>query len=79
MENINDFVGIAIVGSGISLVLDYIKAKWGTESSTTKLLVIGLSIVCGGAYYFLQDTVLWQTILGVLAAASTFWALFLKK
>lgn len=79
MQNINDFIGIAIVGSSLSLVIDFIKARWGVESNATKFAVIGLSVILGTVYFFLRDTVLWQTILGILGAASTFWALFLKK
>lgn len=79
MENINDFLGIAIVGSALSLGIEYLKAKIDPTSFGARIITIGLAIVIGGVYYALADTVLWQTILGVLAAASTFYAIFLKK
>lgn len=75
---INDFLGIGIVGVALSLVIEWIKNRFGTYSVGTKAVTIGLSIVVGSAYFFLRDTSIWQTILGVLASASTFYALFMK-
>lgn len=75
---INDFLGIAIVGAGLSAVIQYIKAVFGPSSNQTKLITLGLAIVLGGAYYLLRDTSMWQSILGILAAASTVYAFFIK-
>lgn len=74
-----EFLEIGIIGAIISIIIQIIKEKWGTESDTTKVLTIGLSIVIGSVYYFLQGTALWQSILGVLATASTFYALIIRK
>ena len=76
--NINDFIGIAIVGSILSFVVQYIKGTFGTTSNLTKGLTILLAIFVGALYVFLQGTVWWTTILGILAAASTVYALLLK-
>lgn len=73
---INDFLGIAIVGAALSLAIEWITNKWGTTSSASKAISIVLSVVVGGAYWFLAGTAIWQSILGVLAAASTVYALF---
>lgn len=78
MININDFLGIAVVGGALSAVIEFIKAKFGITSETTKLLTIALAVVVGAVYTFLQDTAYWTTILGVLASASTVYALFIK-
>lgn len=74
--NINDFLGIAIVGAGLSLAIEYINAKYDLNSPQAKGLAIALSIVVGGVYWFLQGTDIWQAILGILAAASAVYALF---
>ena len=79
MENINDFIGIAIVGSALSLGIEYLKAKIEPTSFGARIITIGFALMIGGIYYALANTVLWQTILGVLASASTFYAIFLKK
>jgi hypothetical protein len=76
--NINDFLGIAIVGSFLSLVIHYIKEKLGTTSFGSKMITLGLAVAVGGFYWFLRDTSAWETILGVLAASSTVYAFFLK-
>jgi ABC-type Mn2+/Zn2+ transport system permease subunit len=78
METI-DFLGILIVGSALSLAIQYIKNKYGTESDTTKALTVLLSVALGAAYWFLSQTGIWTAILGVLGTASTFYAFFLKK
>jgi len=78
MNNVNDFLGIAVVGSALSLLIQWLKQKFGTDSTKTKALTIGLAIVVGGVYTFLQGTTYWTTILGILGAASTVYALFLK-
>jgi len=74
-----DFVGIAIVGTGLSLIIQIIKNHWGIESNKTKLLTILLSILVGGFYFALRGTVLYETIIGILAASSTVYALILRK
>ena len=76
---IADFLGILVVGSVLSIVISWIKEKFGTESNSTKLVTIGLSVVVGGAYFLFWETVWWATMIGILTAASTVYALVLKK
>lgn len=76
--SIEDFIGISVVGGLLSLVIQFIKGKLGTESLGTKVLTVVLSIIVGGAYFFVRDTVWYPSILGVLAASSTVYAMFLK-
>ena len=73
-----DFLGIAVVGEGLSLVIEVIKKQFGTDSTQTKLLTLALAVVVGGAYVLLRDTPEFPTILMVLASASTVYAYFLK-
>lgn len=75
----DDFLGIMVVGTGLSLVVEMIRQRLGPDSQRTKLITIGLSVLVGTGYYLLRDTVLWQTILGILMAASTVYAFFIKK
>lgn len=76
--NITDFLAIGIVGAFLALIIQAIKSKFGLDSVKTKIITITLAIVFGSAYYFLSQTIWWQSILGVLAAASTVWAYILK-
>lgn len=69
------FLEISIVGALLSLVIEYITNKANTNPLGGKTLAILLSIVVGAAYWFLSGTAIWQSILGILAAASTVYAI----
>lgn len=76
---INDFLAIAIVGAVLAVVVQGLKNWLGTDSWQTKLMTIILALVVGGIYVWLQSTVYYQTVLIVLGAASTVYALVLKQ
>jgi hypothetical protein len=75
---LDTFLQIALVGVLASALIEIINKKFGLGSSMAKVITIGVSILLGTIYFFLKDTVLWQTILGVLGTASTVYAFFLK-
>ena len=72
------FLEIGIVGIGLSLIIQFIKAKFGTESLTTKGLTVGLAVAAGTVWVLFSGAAWFATVLGILAAASTFYAFFLK-
>lgn len=76
---INDFLGIAIVGAALSASFQWLKQYFGDNAYLMKLYVIALSIIVGWGYVYFRETVMWETILGVLASASAVYALFFKK
>lgn len=77
---ISDFLSITIVGAGLSLAIEGIKAKFGViHPNITKALTIGLAIVIGFVYVLLRETIWWETIMVVLGAASTVYAIFLNQ
>ena len=69
------FLSIGIVGAALSWFTQWLQDKYGVEGSQTKAIAIGGSIILGGIVWFLSSLEIWQTILGVLAAASTVYAL----
>ncbi len=75
---IGAFLGIGIVGAALSLVVEYIKAK-SVDQLNLRTLVIVLSLVVGSVYWVVAGTVYYETVLGVLASASTVYALFFNK
>jgi hypothetical protein len=77
--SIDNFLAIGIVGVFLSLAIQIIKKVFGTSNSKTKVLTIILAVAVGSFYYFLKDTIYWQTIIGVLASASTVYALFFNN
>lgn len=77
--SIQDFLAIGVVGAGVSTAIDIIKMRYGTSPNKTKIVTILLSIIIGAGYYFLRETQIFATIVGVLVSASTFYALVLKQ
>lgn len=77
--NIVDFLGIGVVGAALSFLIQFIKSRFSYSPLKIKGLTILLSIVVGGIYYWLRSTVWYETIIGVLVAATTVWAFFLRE
>jgi hypothetical protein len=73
--SITEFMSIGIVGTFLSIVIQYVQNKWGVEGAQTKAIAVAFSVILGGIVWFLQGTALWASIIGVLAAASTVYAL----
>jgi len=76
--DINEILGISIVGAILTGAVAMIKAKFGIEGYQTKVLTILLSMLVGGTYVMIRSTPYFQTILGVLVTSSTVYALLRK-
>ena len=74
-----EILEIAIIGTLASLFMEIVKKQYGPKSLTAKVIVVLVAILLGVGYVYLKGTPLFQTILGILASASTFYAFFLKK
>ena len=77
--DIADFTAIAVVGAVLSVFVQFIKGKYGTDSGATKFLTLGLSLAVGGVYVLIQNTSYFETVILVLSSASAVYALLLKK
>lgn len=73
------FIQIAIIGAALSALVEFVQAKTGAKSLETKMLAIILSIIVGTLYWFFSQTAYYQSVLGVLAAASTVYAVFFNN
>lgn len=82
MPNITDSVNVllqlSIVGVVLSFIIELIKGKFGPTSAQTKGLTIALAVLLGAFVYFTFGTPFWFATVGVLGAASVFYAFFLK-
>lgn len=74
----NDFLGISIVGAIVSLIIQYTKRWYEANSLEAKAISIGVSILVGTFYVVLRNTGWLETVVGILAAASTVFAFILK-
>ena len=77
--DIQDFLGIGIVGVLASVLIEAITKYAGTKPLAAKLLSVGVALVFGTAYFFVRQTVWFPTVLGILAISSTVYALFFNK
>ena len=72
-----DFLTIPIVAVGMSLILQGAK-QWAPMVSARVLTVVA-AVMFGSIYYLVADTSWFASFLGMLGAASTFYAFFLKS
>jgi len=72
----DNFLAIGIIGALISIIFEWGKKKWGVESHESKLFIITISMLVGAVYYWASSLPIWQSVLGVLAASSTMYAMF---
>lgn len=68
-----------IIGVAVSMLVQWLKNKYGTDSNKTLIIVLGLSIITGSVYYFIKDTNYYQTILSILAMAGAFYTYILQR
>jgi len=74
-----DIVSFVVIGAAVSILVQYLKNKFRTESNITLVIVLGVSIVCGTAYYFVKDTNLWEPIIAILGFAGAVYTYILKR
>lgn len=74
-EAVMQLLSIGIVGTALSMGIQWLQNKYGVEGGTTRLVSVLGSIALGAAIWFLQGTAIWASIIGVLAAASTVYAM----
>lgn len=76
---INDFLGIGIIGAVASVIIEVLKRKTGTAPIGSKFTAIIVSVVLGTLYFYVRNTPWFPTVVSVLGAASTIYALFFPK
>ena len=74
-----EFLSISIVGTALSLGIEYLKNKYGATSNEAKTIAIVGSVLLGSMVWHLAQTPYYQSVLGVLASASTVYAMFYSK
>ena len=77
--DLTQFLQIGVVGVFLSIVMEFIKARFSPDSDMTRLMVVLLSVALGAGYWFLKDTSLWLPIVGILTTSTTVYSLFIRK
>lgn len=75
----DNFLSIAIIGVILSFIIEGINRYLEVNSLGAKIITVVASLVIGGLYFAFSQTQIWESVLGVLASASTVYALLLKK
>lgn len=78
MIDFNSLKDLAIVSVAVSSLIEAIKLRYGVASATTRLILIGLSVVVGLVGYFLQDTHFLEVAVSVAGIASLVYSFFWK-
>ena len=74
-----ELTSYVIIGAVVSLIVQYLKNKFETESKMTILIVIGISLVAGTIYFFLKDTNYWTAVLSILGFAGAVYTYIVKR
>lgn len=69
----------AMVGTIMTVLMQFIKNKFGLDSNKAKLFVLVVCFVGAGAFWFLKDTSYWVPLLGILGTASTVYNFIIKS
>lgn len=75
---LSELASLAIVGTFVSVVVQFIKASSNNSPTSLRLLVIGLSVLAAAFYYFFQDTGFWTAAVSILAVANTIFLFIIK-
>ena len=70
------FLQIGIVGVLASLLVEWLMEDSKIDGRYVAVIV---SLLFGGTYWLFSDTAIWQSVLGVLGAASTVYAFIFHK
>lgn len=76
--DIQEFLGIAVVGAILSVAIELVMAKV-SNPLLTKAVTLLLAIITAGAYVWVRSTPYFETVVLVLGTASTVYGFFLNK
>lgn len=76
--DIQEFMGIAVVGAILSFIVELIKDE-SSSPRMTKGLTLVLAIIVAGGYVMVRSTPYFETVVTVLGTASIVYGFFLNK
>ena len=77
--NITDVASLGIVATAVSMLVQFLKVKFGTSGYKTNGILLGLSVLVGVAYFFLQSHVNWlEAGASVLVVANAIYSFLIK-
>lgn len=71
---------IMVAGAFLSYLIKFLKKrKVNIHDDETRIVAISLSIILGGAIYFLRDTQLWATLGGVFLVSQSVYTMIISR
>lgn len=77
--DINSFLSIGIIGVLFSLGIEGLQQTFGITGNWTKFIAIVGSIIIATVFVLFSSAAWWTTVLGILGAASTTYAMFFSS
>lgn len=68
------FIGIAV-----SLLVEYLKKKYGTDAAGTYITIAAFSLIAAGVYVVFADAPIFSTLLAILTTAGSFHNFILRR
>ena len=68
-----------ILGAVVSLITQGIKKYFGTSELGSLAAVVIISLIGAGAYYFLANSIYWETLSQIFISAGAFYAFIIKR
>jgi len=74
-----DILSFTVVGAIVSVIVQFLKNKYGTNTQGTLTAVIVISIVAGVGYYFIKQSPFLPAVIQILAFAGAIYTYILKR
>ena len=74
-----DILSFTVIGAVVSVIVQFLKNKYGTNTQETLTTVIVISIVAGVGYYFIKQTEFLPVVIQILAFAGAIYTYILKR
>jgi len=68
-----------ILGSVVSLIVQYIKTKYPSNAAMTMALVLALSVATAGLFHLIVGLGMWEGVKDILITAGAFYAFVLRQ
>ncbi|HBI50253.1 MAG TPA: hypothetical protein DDY21_00165 [Candidatus Moranbacteria bacterium] len=74
-----EILSLTIIGAVVSVIVQFLKNKYGTNTQGTLTAVILLSIFAGIGYYIIEQHELLPIVLQILAFAGAIYTFIIKR
>lgn len=67
------------LGAIVSLIVQFLKKRLGTDTVGTMFAVLMISFMGAAGYVLLADTDIWPTLMQIIITAGAFYAFIIKR